>query len=302
MVTAKIAILGHGFLGSSIVDGLSGEEHIINVLCRTPPVDFDRAGVYYRVGNVAEHAAIESVVEAGLTVFAIGSTFPVLSKDQLAFFSSQERNLLRIALRATAEKMGHFVYLSSSAVYGEVSSGRACESDLLAPISAYGVHKLSCEQFCIEEAHKLGLPVTILRISNPFGPRQIGKRMQGLIGIVLENLRHGLPTTIRGDGLAVRDYVPVAVLSAVISNLARNKSDIPDILNVCSGEGLSAIDVLAQISAWFDRDVPVEYMPSIAGEIQRSVLDPSRLRDWAQDLPDSDFLAGLVPFNKNIFK
>jgi UDP-glucose 4-epimerase len=262
---AEIAILGHGFLGASLIDGLVGQQHEIHVLCRTFPAHGATAGVNYVYGDAGDRTAIEAVIPASLTVFAIGSTFPALSSDQLQAFAAREKRLLDLALQVAAEKAGRFVYLSSSAIYGEVPTGGARETDFPSPTSLYGQHKLACEQFCLEQSQKLSLPLTILRLSNPYGPRQISERCQGLIGIVLENLRHNRPTMMRGNGSAIRDYVPVAVLSAVISRLATNSFDfqnVPTILNVCSGAGLSTREVLNRLSIWLGQAIPIQQMPS----------------------------------------
>jgi UDP-glucose 4-epimerase len=296
---ADISILGHGFLGGSLVDDLLGPQHEIQVLCRTSPAHGAAAGVNYVYGDAGDRTAIEAVIRTGLTVFAIGSTFPALSSDQLQAFAAREKRLLDLALQVTAEKAGRFVYISSSAIYGEVSTRGARETDFPSPTSLYGQHKLACEQFCLEHSQKHSLPVTILRLSNPYGPRQISERCQGLIGIVLENLRHNRPTIIRGNGSAIRDYVPVAVLSAVVSRLAANSfhfHNAPTILNVCSGVGLSTREVLNRLSIWLGQAIPIQQTPSVAGEIQRSVLDPNLLIQLVPDLPDASFSAGLAAF------
>lgn len=296
----KVAVLGYGFLGASIVDGLSHTGHEVAVLNRSPVSHTPSRRIQFHIGDLDSRSSVEHVIKDALAVFAIGSTFPVLADNRLSAFLQQERDLIGSALRITADRGKRFVYLSSSAIYGEVPKGSACEMEAPAPLSAYGKHKASCEEFCLAEGQRLRVPVTILRLSNPFGPRQIGKRKQGLIGIALDNIKNDRPTTVRGNGLAVRDYFPVTVLSALISRLANDESGgVPDILNVCSGEGLSTMQVLDILSTWIGRDIPVEYSPLIAGEIQRSVLDPSRLRHFAPTLPDSSFVAGLEQFDLN---
>lgn len=296
-----ITILGYGFLGESLVDDLADGQQRMHVLCRTPPTRGGIAGVRFQVGDAGERATLEAAINFGLTVFAVGSTFPSLHPAQLHTYASREKEILKLALTVTAERGGRFVYLSSSAIYGEVLVGRANETDSPAPISAYGHHKLACEQFCLEQAQMIGLPLTILRLSNPFGPRQITERRQGLIGIVLDNMRFNRLTQVRGDGSAIRDYVPVNVVSAVIKRLAENSGrPVPAILNVCSGEGLSTCDVLDRLSIWLGHQIPVEYIPPAAGEIRRSVLDPSRLKCWAPHLPDASFSAGLAALSSSL--
>lgn len=291
---ADITVLGYGFLGRSIVDGLAGKGRRLEVLCRTAPTDALVAGVSYSVGDVGDPDCLEAAIGSGLTVFAAGATFPVLPAAELQALAVREMELLKGVLARVARQGGQFAYLSSSAVYGEVPTGMARETDMPAPISAYGRHKLMCEQYCRQIARDLGVPLTVLRLSNPFGPRQISARRQGLIGIVIDNVRNNRVTQIRGDGEDIRDYVPVTVLSAVIGCLADATADIPEVLNVCSGEGLSTREVLDLLGSLLGRPIPVEYVSSIAGEIRRSVLDPLSLHRWSNNgLPNASFAAAL---------
>lgn len=164
---AEIAIFGHGFLGVSLVDGLVGPQHEIQVLCRTFSAHDDAtAGVNYLYGDAGDRTAIEAVIRASLTVFAIRSTFPALSSDQLQAFTPREKRLLDLAPQVTVEKAGRFAHLSSSAIYGEVPTRGARETDFPSLTSLYCQHKLSCEQ-----SQKLSLPFTILQLSNPYGPQ-----------------------------------------------------------------------------------------------------------------------------------
>lgn len=302
----NVTIIGHGFLGKSLIDGLAGESRQLQVLCRKARSSPPMQGVSYHVGDAGDPGSLETVIRPGLTVFAAGSTFPALPPAELQALAARELEILRQVLAQVASYQGRLVYLSSSAVYGEVPSGMARETDVSVPISSYGRHKLMCEQYCRKAARELGVQLTVLRLSNPFGPRQISARRQGLIGIVLDNVRNDRTTQIRGDGEDIRDYVPVAVLAAVVARLADDIEAAPEILNVCSGTGLKTSEVLALLGNWLGRPIPVEYTAHAAGEIRRSVLDPRSLRRWAPGaLPDADFAAGLAaltPFRDSLRK
>lgn len=293
-----VTILGHGFLGRSIVDGLASSPHRLHVVCRAAPADALPSGVSYHVGDVGDPACLDASVRSGLTVFAVGSTFPTLSSVEFGALAAREIELLAKVLSLVARRKGHFVYLSSAAVYGEIPRGMARETDVAIPTSNYGRHKLACERRCLQIAGDLGVPVTILRLSNPFGPHQIAARRQGLIGIVIENLRSGRVTEVRGDGEDVRDYFPVALLSAVIERLA-HASASPKILNISSGTGLKTRRVIELLEEWLGRPIPVRYSASVSGEIRRSVLDPTEVRRWADNmLPDASFECGLMALKR----
>lgn len=276
-----ISVIGHGFLGKSIVDELASQGLPISVLCRAPPKCQAVQGVSYCVGPVADQARLRPETSGGLVVFAAGGTSPALSRCELSKLATEELELLDIAIRTSADRAEGFVYLSSSAVYGEVISHAAREGDPLNPVSGYGHHKIMCEEKCKALAAELGVGLTILRLSNPFGAHQISGRRQGLIGILLDNIRTNQLTSVRGDGAAVRDYFPSSVLGSVIGLMAKGERGAPEILNVSSGVGLTTIQVIRKLESWLGKNISFRFIPSVDGEIHRSVLDPSLLQEWA---------------------
>jgi nucleoside-diphosphate-sugar epimerase len=119
------------------------------------------------------------------------------------------------AVRQTAPRLGRFLYISTSSVYGRFASGD--ESLPLKPISPYGVTKLAAEQLCraFEESH--GLPLVVLRYFSVYGPRQ---RPDMGYNIFIRALLKGEPITVNGDGQQVRgntyisDCVDVTIRAA----------------------------------------------------------------------------------------
>lgn len=295
----KFTVIGYGFLGGSITDGLLqiGDSEVA-VIARSHASMPANKLIRYHVAQIEDGLSSRLLLPDSVVIFAIGSTFPALAASEFVAYSKQEIEILRVAIQMTAARGKRFVYLSSAAIYGEVPYGMAKETDALFPSSLYGSHKMLCEEFCLTQARALGLPVTILRLSNPFGPRQSGKHLQGIVGIVLDNIKKNKITYIRGDGSSVRDYVPVSILPSVLIELFRKKTEnIPKILNVCSGEGLSIKQLLKILSLRLMRDIPIQYSPEVIGEIRRSILDPSELLNFVPHLPDRSFFSGLEQFD-----
>jgi nucleoside-diphosphate-sugar epimerase len=79
------------------------------------------------------------------------------------------QNLL--ALVATLPKKPAVVFTSSRFVYGNVPEGLVNEETVLAPYTPYGLHKLKGELIHEELAKTHNIPVTIFRITNPYGLR-----------------------------------------------------------------------------------------------------------------------------------
>ena len=138
----------------------------------------------------------------------------------------------------------HVVLLSSGgAVYGPPSVAPFRETDEPSPANEYGRIKLAEETLLAAE----GVPHTVLRISNPYGPDQVSKAVravggQGVVGHWLAAIRTGTPVTIFGDGTAIRDYVYVDYVAHAIATAgctSLQKLQASDIERLTRSRGLA---------------------------------------------------------------
>lgn len=127
-------------------------------------------------------------------------------------------NLLE-GCRVTGSKL---VFASTSAVYGDLEKTQISEQDPARPISCYGLSKWAAESY-IQVYNKLyGVPYTVLRFSNVFGPGQTAKGEGGVVAVFLERLQTGRPVSIHGDGGQTRDFIYVGdIVSALLAAASR---------------------------------------------------------------------------------
>ncbi len=107
--------------------------------------------------------------------------------------------------------------------------------------SAYSQLKLDQEQL----ASASGLPTTVLRLSNPYGPRQRLDRGQGVIAHWLDSLLRHQPILVHGN--SVRDYVFIDDTANALARAATSPELGPAILNIGSGKGTSLEDLLSVV-------------------------------------------------------
>jgi UDP-glucose 4-epimerase len=102
-----------------------------------------------------------------------------------------------------------FVYASSAAVYGEAGVQPQHQELSPKPISAYGVSKLSAEQY-VQVFHRLyGLETVCLRYFNVYGPRQTCGPYSEVITRFMNRISKNEPPIIYGDGEQTRDFVNI---------------------------------------------------------------------------------------------
>lgn len=136
------------------------------------------------------------------------------------------------------------VLISSAAVYGETSSRPIRESERLAPISPYGVHKQMAEELCARYAKSHGLRVSVLRLFSIYGP---GLRKQ-LLWDACNKLASGT-AAFAGTGSEMRDWLHVSDAAALVQTVLQAESHPWRILNGGTGVGTSVAEVLHELSA-----------------------------------------------------
>jgi UDP-glucose 4-epimerase len=278
---------GAGFIGSHLVDALVERGHEVLVID-----DFSngkRENLHSAL-NAGASVAERDVADAQGMFDAIG-TFEPHSVFHLAAQIDVRRsmsdpgfdarlnvegtvNALEAGARAGASK---FVFTSTGgAIYGE-GADRAdelpfAESAWCEPFSVYGQSKYAAEGYVDLYARTRGLPTTILRLGNVYGPRQDPATEAGVVAIFCEAARDGGHPTVFGTGEQTRDYVDVADVVAAL--LAAEASDDPGPINVGTGVETSVLELVELVGRAFDRDdFDPDFAPAREGEVERTALD-----------------------------
>jgi UDP-glucose 4-epimerase len=170
---------------------------------------------------------------------------------------------------------------TGGAIYGEVANGqRASETAPALPISPYAVHKLAFEQLLAVYRSERGLDNVVLRYANVYGPRQDPHGEAGVVAIFLNAILAGQGVCVNardkpGDAGCVRDYVYVSDVAA--ANLLAVRGALQSgVMNVGTGIETTTLELLQRILELAKVEVPISFAPRRAGDIQRSVLDPTR--------------------------
>ncbi|MDF3072009.1 MAG: NAD-dependent epimerase/dehydratase [Polyangiaceae bacterium] len=186
------------------------------------------------------------------------------------------------ACSAPGVRVRRLVFASTAAVYGDLMEGeRANESLRVEPRSPYGITKLAFEQLLAFWSEQRGLPSQVLRYSNVYGPRQAANGESGVVAEFFAAARAGRPLTVfgrrlAGDGGGERDYVYVQDVAR--ANLLALGGELPHfVTNVASGRSTSTRELAERIAALVGSASQVEGAAAREGDVERSVLDPSRV-------------------------
>ncbi len=103
-------------------------------------------------------------------------------------------------------EVGRVVHIGTDEVYGSVEEGSSTEDDPLEPRSPYSASKAGSDLIALSYHHTHGLPVTVTRCTNNFGPWQYPEKA---IPLFTTNLLDGGQVPLYGDGLNERDWLYV---------------------------------------------------------------------------------------------
>jgi UDP-glucose 4-epimerase len=280
---------GAGFIGSHVADAALAAGHQVLV------VDDLSSG---KRQNVPEKAAFEELdirnaaaLEAAVARFkpdvvshqGAQTSVSVSTREPVRDAEINVVGSINLCNAAVAHKVKRVVFASTGgAIYGEVPEGtRAREEHPTTPLSPYACAKLSVESYLRYYRHEHGLESTILRYANVYGPRQDPHGEAGVVAIFAQRLKAKQPIQINamrelGDGGCVRDYVFVE--DVVRANMAAIDGKIAmPILNVCTGFATNTKMIADELQAELGAAVEVKQGGRRPGDLERSVLDPTRL-------------------------
>jgi UDP-glucose 4-epimerase len=278
---------GAGFIGSHVADAFLDAGHDVLVLddLSTGKRGNVPAGATFVEIDIRDAAALEAAFadfrpdivdhQAAQTSVSVSTREPVRDAEINVV------GTIRVLEACVRHRVQRIVFASTGgAIYGEVPEPeRAAVGRTTHPLSPYACSKLAGENYLHMFRHEHGLPYTVLRYANVYGPRQDPHGEAGVVAIFSRRLVAGEPIRVNamrdpGDAGCIRDYVSVA--DVVEANVAAvdGRLDV-DMINVCTGEPTTTLDIARGLAAALGVEPQLEHGPRRAGDLERSVLDPT---------------------------
>ena len=167
------------------------------------------------------------------------------------------------------------VHVSTDEVYGSVETGDSLETDPLEPRSPYSASKAGSDLIALSYHTTYGLPVTVTRSSNNFGPWQYPEKV---IPLFATNLLDGRKVPLYGDGLNKRDWLFVADNCEAIDVVLR--SGVPgEIYNIGAGNELTNRELTERLLALAGAgEEMIQYVEDRLGHDRRYSVDTTKVR------------------------
>lgn len=184
--------------------------------------------------------------------------------------------------------------VSTDEVYGDLPLDRLdlffTEETPLHTSSPYSASKASADLLCNAYQRTYGLPITISRCSNNYGPYQFPEK---LIPLMIANALAEKPLPVYGEGLNVRDWLYVEDHCAAI-DLILEKGKVGQVYNIGGHNEMKNIDIVKLICKALDKpESLITYVTDRKGHDMRYAIDPSFIHQELGWLPETKFEDGI---------
>ena len=184
--------------------------------------------------------------------------------------------------------------VSTDEVYGDLPLDRPdlffTEETPLHTSSPYSASKASADLLCSAYQRTYGLPITISRCSNNYGPYQFPEK---LIPLMIANALAEKPLPVYGEGLNVRDWLYVEDHCAAI-DLILEKGWVGQVYNIGGHNERKNIDIVRLICRVLGKpESLITYVTDRKGHDMRYAIDPSFIHQEMGWLPETKFEDGI---------
>ncbi len=196
---------------------------------------------------------------------------------------------LQYSLDFARDNVEHFIFFSSSMVYGDFASDSVSEQSPCRPVGIYGSLKYSGELMVTAHQQVFDLPYTIIRPSALYGPRCVSRRV---VQVFLENALGGRDLTVHGDGSDRLDFTYIEDLVNGIVKVIRHEAARNQTFNLTFG-GSRSINELIDLLSEHLGGLIVTHKPRSALVPHRGTLSVDKARDMIGYAPSWSLERGL---------
>jgi len=305
-ITGKRVLVtgGAGFIGSHLVDRLVeadnevlivddfslGKEEYIAHHRGNPQVQVERADICDLEEMVRLARGVDVILHLAVICLRTGLHDPIRAHEVDATGS------LYLCQAALQNKVERFLYVSTGEVYGSALYYPLDENHPMRPTNVYGAAKAAGELYALSYHGTYGLPISIARLFNTYGPREQseGRRAEVIPKFVLRTMA-GLRPVIFGNGKQSRDFTYIDDIVRGLLLAAESDALVGQAVNLARGQDVGITTVCQLILEKLGRtDLEPLYInedrPADIEKIQADVRKAKEVLGW---VAETDIDAGL---------
>lgn len=305
-MTKKILITGaDGFIGSHLTELLLKQGHEIKALSQYNSFnnwgwleDIDcKKNVEVLNGDIRDPHYCKSITKDVHTVFHLAALIAI-PYSYVAPGSYVDTNIggtLNICQAALENGVSRVIHTSTSEVYGTACYVPIDEKHPLQPQSPYSASKIGADAMAMSFYNTFGLPLTIARPFNTFGPRQSAR---AVIPTIIGQIASGMKHIKLGDVSPTRDFNYVIDTCRGFLALANSDNTVGETVNIGSNFEISVGDTFNLIRELMNSDVEFvtdeQRRRPDRSEVHRLWCDNSKIRELTGFEPSYNLRDGLA--------
>lgn len=185
-----------------------------------------------------------------------------------SYVDTNIRGTLNLLMAARDQGVSTFIHTSTSEVYGTAQYVPIDEDHPLNAQSPYAATKIGADQLAMSFQRSFGMPVSVIRPFNTFGPRQSAR---AVLPTIITQIAAGQNAIRLGNLTATRDFCYVRDTVAGFMAIADSQAAIGEVTNIGSGFEISIGDAANLIARLMGRDIAIN-------------VDENRLRPAASEV------------------
>ena len=299
---------GAGFIGSNFIFHMRQAHPDYDLICldkltyagnleTLAPVINDPKFKFIKA-DIADRKAVYEIFEAEkpdvVVNFAAESHVDRSIENPAVFL---ETNVMgtQVLLDASREyDVKRYHQVSTDEVYGDLPLDRPdlffTEKTPLHTSSPYSASKAAADLLCNAYHRTYGMPITISRCSNNYGPYQFPEK---LIPLMIANALADKPLPVYGEGINVRDWLYVEDHCRAI-DLILEKGEVGQVYNIGGHNEMRNIDIVKKILSILGKpESLITYVTDRKGHDMRYAIDPTFIHKELGWLPATMFENGV---------
>jgi len=271
---------------------LRDPEYDVRVSDQRPAPQWMREGCEVHTGDLRDPEQARAAMEGCTHVIHLAAivggiaNFHKLPHTLTAVNSALYDAVIQAALDHNVER---FVYVSSSMVFERATEFPTTEQhvwDVPMPRSAYGFSKLAGEVWCRAAYDEHGLPFTICRPFNAYGPGEMPDDEPGIAHAVPDLIRKAMsgqqPLEIFGSGEQTRTLTHVDDIADGVVTAMSSPAGLHEDFNISASEELTVAEIARIVWEVSGRDpdaFELAHLPTFAVDVQRRWPSVDKARD-----------------------
>ena len=302
---------GAGFIGSHLVDRLmsEGDWRITvvddfndfydpaikraNIASHLADPNFKLVAADIREYEALKSIFRESAFDCIVHLAARAGVWPSL-KEPLLYVKTNINGTMNLLELARENEVRHFVFGSSSSVYGENKKVPFSEDDpIFRPISPYAATKAAGELICHPYSHLHGMRIVCLRFFTVYGARQ---RPDLAIHKFAKLITAGQAIPVFGDGTTRRDYTYIDdIIQGVRAAIDYDRTNY-EVINLGESRTVELRELISLLENELGRRAEIDRQPTQPGDVPQTYADISKARRLLNYNPQTPIESGIKKF------